>query len=130
MAFEVTLERNRTTEWEHSLYESDGATSRELDDDDVVRIKAYRRDGAAPVVDIDSAGANSYGSVLTVDELGPNPVASITAVFDQDETTLLDYGVYNCELSLVDASDGNRIHVLEQGVCYVMPSGGGDVGDS
>jgi hypothetical protein len=127
MAFLLTVYKNRKREYTISLYETDGTTSITLAVTDVVRLKIYRRDAATPVLDLDSAAASANGSVITVDQLGPSPVASVTATFDQADLLLLEPGVYSCEVDVVDDSDGDKILHANTGVIQVMPTGGGDI---
>ena len=133
MAFQVTFRKGRTSDDTVTLYESDGTTSITLAGSDVVRFKAYKRDAATPVLDIDSAADSANSSGITVDETGPDPVASVTLRVAQGDTSSLDPGVYRAEIDVVDDSEtapADAIKHAESGICVILGSGGGDVGTS
>src|SRR3990172_6447655 len=55
MSFEVSFPKSRTADKLIRIFERDGVTPVVLVPGDVVRFKAYRRDQAVPVLDVDSA---------------------------------------------------------------------------
>ena len=131
MSFYYVIEKNRTVDVVHLLYEDDGSTSVTLAADDVVRFKMGRRDGAQPSLDLDSAGDTSNGSGVTVDELGTSPTAQATIRFAQGDTSGLVAGVYEAEISVVDNSETSptdAIKSFEFGTVAVLETLGGSVG--
>ena len=131
MSFEITLHRGRTEQHTINLYESNGTTSITLAVADVVRFKMWRRDQSTPDLDIDSAAATTNGSVVTVDELGADPVAQVTLKTAEGDMDSIAPGVYDAEFIVQDDSGSdpaNPAIPVEQGVVYVMATGGGDTG--
>jgi len=127
MSFEISIERGRTKRHTISLYESDGETSIVLAAEDDVMVKLYRRNGATPVLDI-ASGETALSSSIEIDELGDDPVASVTVTWDESDTEDLDPGVYTCEVIVVDASASYEMLPVETGIVYLLPSGGGLTG--
>ena len=129
MAFTVTFVKNRTSDDTITLYESDGTTGITLAATDVVRFKMYRRDTSTPDLDIDSAADSTNGSGITVDQLASAAIATLRIA--QADTAGLVPGPYRAEILVVDDSEttpANAVKSAEQGVAYVLSSGGGDVG--
>ena len=125
MSFELVCHRGRTNSLVLTLFEADdnGLT---LNSDDKVRFKVWRRNNATPVLDIDSIGALSGGSIITVTQTAS--AAEATLKLCQADTASLDPGVYSAEISVVDSGDSNLLKCAEQGQFLLLPSGGGDIG--
>ena len=123
--FTLTVYRNRTVANTVTLYQADGTTGVALVSGDKVRLKAYRRNGATPVLDMVSGAALSGGSSITITSLTSPATATVT--FDQDDTTSLDPGTYSCEILVMDSADGSRIKHAQQGILYLLPAGAGGV---
>jgi hypothetical protein len=125
VSFELFLPKNRTSYHSITLYEADdnGLT---LAAEDEVRLKVYRRDQATPILDIDSIGALSNGSIITIDQTASAAMATLKVVQGDIADAVL--GAYDAELSVVDSADSNRIKVAEQGTVHILGTGGGDIG--
>lgn len=122
MSFEIVAVRNRTINYSGTLYEADGTTAISVTAGSVARFKAWRRNNTTPNLDLDSVGATGSGSVLTISSAG-----AWTLKIAQGDTSDLVPGVYDAEISLVDAGDSNRIKSAELGTLHILESGGGDI---
>jgi hypothetical protein len=128
MSFEITFPRGRTSDQAISIFESDGQTPIVLTSTDVVRFKLYRRDQAAPLLEIDSAAATAEGSVVTIEQLEPARVVLRVA---QGDTANLAPGAYDAEVDVIDDSDAapdNAVKLAERGVAHIAATGGGEIG--
>lgn len=102
--------------------------------DDVVRFKLWKHednDGLTPDLEVDSVGATTNGSVITVDTLGTDDTtaAQVTVKLAQDDLKDLPAGYYRGELAYVDDSQtGDPIEVIARGDVHVIGSATGDVG--
>lgn len=126
MAFEVRSPAGRTVDFTVPIFEANGTTAIVLTNTDVVRCKVGRGT-ATPDLDIDSVGALSGGSVVTIDTLDP---ASVTVRLAQADTLSLS-GIYDVEVSVVDDSEtapADAIKAAEKGSIGFSPAPGGDVG--
>lgn len=126
MSFEVSITRNRSIAFEVVLYEADGSTGIVLQATDEVRFKMYRRDGATPDLDLDSAADSGNGSGITIDQL--TSPATCTVTITQGDTSSLEPGAWDAEVSVVDDSDSDRIKTAEHGTVLVQQAGAGDIG--
>jgi hypothetical protein len=123
----------RTEDFAWSLYDRDGEPLA-IAVDDHVRFKLAATPGATPALDIDSVGATSAGSVVTIEVRGTAGVtpASGTVRLAQDDTSGLTARKYTgCELALVDNSEtapADAIKVCGRGTIDLKASPGGDVG--
>ena len=125
---EITIERRRTADFQFTIYESDGVTGIALSTADVVRFKAFSRDGVA-ALDLDSVAASSNGSSVTVDNT--TSPAKATVRFAQDDVAAMSHPIYYGELLIVDDSEltpADAIKRAAHGRLIVLGSGGGDVG--
>lgn len=118
MSVLLTLYKNRTTRETITVTDADGDNV-DFESGDTFRVKIGRT-GAAPLLDLDSDAASANGS--TVQAANPSIV-----VLDQDDVETLSAGVYDCEVSIVDASDGNRIKHADKGVCVVHGTQAGSI---
>ncbi|HTI50343.1 MAG TPA: hypothetical protein VL475_05310 [Planctomycetaceae bacterium] len=125
MSFELFFQKGRTSSEVVTLYEANG-NGLTLYSGDKVRFKVYRRDAATPVLDIDSVGALSGGSLVTVDQIAS--AAQVTLKMCQGDTSGLTAGAYDAELTVVDSGDSNLIKTVETGLVHFLPSPGGDIG--
>lgn len=124
MSFELFFRRKRSDTQVVTLYEADG-NGLTLNADDEVRFKIYRRNQATPALDIDSVGALTGGSVITITQTAS--AAQVEILIAQGDTSDLE-GVYSAELSVVDSADGNKIKHCEDGQVTILPSAAGDIG--
>lgn len=128
MSFEISVPRNRTADKIVRIFEPDGVTPVVLVPADGVRFKMYRRDGAQPLIEVVSGLPTENGSRIIVDSLDP---ATVTLRIAQGDTTLLDPGVYDAEICVVDDSEtapADAIKQAEHGVVHLLGTAGGDVG--
>ncbi len=124
--FSVTIYKNRTCDYTVPLDQVDG-TDVVLGATDVVRFKVWRRDAATPDLDIDSVAALSGGSLVTIDNIA---TGATTVRFGQGDTSSMDPGVYNAEVSVVDDTETNpldAIKIAEHGIVHLLGSGGGEI---
>lgn len=130
--FNLTVFKNRTTDYQFTLYQSDGTTGIVLDSGDVVRFKLGTHFGSTGLsLDVDSVGATANGSVVTINQ--STAPAKATVRFAQGDMSLLKDRVYLGELSVVDNSEtapADAIKHAEAGTVYVQSALGGDVGVS
>ena len=128
MSFEVSFPKNRTADKLIRIFERDGVTPVVLAPGDVVRFKAYRRDQAAPALDVDSAADSADGSGIRIDSLDP---AVVTLRIAQQDTAGLDPGIYDAEVCVVDDSEvspADAIKQAESGIVVLLGTAGGEVG--
>lgn len=126
MSFLLTGAVGRTFEWAGTIYEVDGTTVVTAAVGSVLRFKAGRRPAGIPVLDLDSAGGASGGSILTYTP----STGAYTLKITGDDTEGLVPGVYDAELALVDHGESDRIKVVERGTLYLQESLAGDLGTS
>jgi hypothetical protein len=125
MSFSLTANVGRTQDFAGTVYEDDGTTAVTGSAvGTVLRFKAYRRNGATPILDLDSIGAASGGSILTFDRT----TGAYTLKIAGGDTAGLPPLVYDAELSLVDTGDSDRIKSVEYGVLNLLEAPGGDIG--
>lgn len=130
MAFEVTIEQNRTTDFTVTLKTATGGYL-QLAEADKVRYKQGRGTDS-PDLDILSGTATSNSSSVTIDERGDGEAThcSITVRLAQGDTSDLA-GSYAAEIGVVDAGETTPVDALksaEKGTVHVIPSLGGNVG--
>lgn len=126
MSFEIRAYAGRTVDFTVPIFEADGSTVIVLTNTDVVRCKVGRG-SATPDLDIDSVGALTGDSIVTIDTLDP---ASVTVRLAQADTAGL-LGIYDIEVSVVDDSEttpADAIKAAEKGSIGFSPAPGGDIG--
>jgi hypothetical protein len=126
----VVIEAARTCDYLFELYKADG-TPQSLNVASVARFKlSLKANSSTPLLDIDSVGALTGGSIITVVSLGSGSVpAQVQVRFHQNDTkALTPREDYFGELGIVDASDGNVFKRAGFGLVALKPSPGGNVG--
>lgn len=110
--------KNRTTDYTITLLQADG-TAFNIAASDRCLVK-IGRNSATPDLDLDSAAATDNGSSVTVTS-GSNVV---TLRIAEGDTTSLEPGAYDCEISVVDASEtaGQRTKHAQDGTFFLHPT--------
>lgn len=130
--FNITAFKGRTTDYQFTLYQSDGVTGVVLDSGDVVRFKLGTHFGSTGLsLDLDSVAATTNGSGVTINQ--STAPAKATVRFAQADMSGLKDRVYLGEISVTDNSEtapADAIKHAEAGTVYVQASMGGDVGVS
>ena len=133
MSFEVIAYRNRTIDFQGSLFQADGTTGIALQATDVVRFKMGRGDAAVPDLDLKGSQASPSptpnGSGVTVDQI--TSPAQYTVRLAQGDLTSLAPGTYDAEVGVVDDSETAPVDAfkpVEVGVVHVIGQMAGDVG--
>lgn len=124
---QITLYKNRQSRYTFTMYESDGTTAAAISATDVVRYKIAAADGTIKL-DIDSVGATTNGSIVTVTQT--SAPATVEVKFAQLDLAEITAGTYIGELSLVDdsqTSPADPIEPIATGPVLVKVSPGGDV---
>ena len=127
--FAITAYKKRTTDYQGSLFETDGTTGIALAATDVVRFKAGRGNAAAPDFDLASGTVEALGSTVTIDSI-VSPAQYTVRLAESDVDTLTP-GTYDCEISVADDSEtapANALLHVERGVLHIIDMLGGDVG--
>ncbi len=123
--FAIYIDKNRTVSEDIVLYQEDGG-GLTLNVSDRVRFKVYRRDAATPILDIDTIGTLTGGSIITVTQTASAAMATLKIC--QVDIASIDPGAYSCEIDVVDSGDSDLIKSAGRGVLVVFGSGGGDIG--
>ena len=123
--FVIYLDKNRTVSHDIILYQEDGG-GLTLNANDKVRLKVFRRDASTPVLDIDSIGALTGGSLITVTNTASAAMATVK--FCQADLADILPGIWAAELSVVDSGDSNKIKIAGRGTVAIFGTGGGDIG--
>ncbi len=130
MSFNYIVEKRRTLDIKHLLFEDDESTSITLAETDVVRFKMGRRDGVKPDLDLVSGVATANGSTITIEQRGPSPGAEVTVRFAQADTSGLVAGPYDAEIMVVDDSEiapADAVKSAEFGTVHLLETMGGSV---
>lgn len=136
MSFEILAYQNRTTDFNGSLYASDGVTPIQLVSTDALRFKMGRRPGSTPTIDLRSGSPTANGSAITITGLGsasanPPTPATYTVRLAQGDIDTLTPGPYDAELLFVNTIDtvpAVSTQPVSVGVVHVIPEMGGAVG--
>lgn len=115
----LVLQRRRDSSFDITIVES-GGTDYVYVANDVIRVK-IGREGAAPILDLDSAAATANGSSVSA----ANPC---TVTLRAADAELLSRGIYQLEISVVDDSDDDQIKSAQTHVVCVVDTQTGDVG--
>lgn len=123
--FEILLTRERTQEFDISLYGEDGETGATIDTGDTVRLLIYRRSSSTPLINLLSgAAATANGSSLTVTTTVPTPSGTIPVVRlhlgEGDLAALVPGAPYVVEINLLD-NNGSPTDALTgpiKGIAY------------
>jgi hypothetical protein len=118
MGLNLTIYRQRGCVRTITVTESDGSNT-VFAAGDVFRLK-IGRDGAAPLLDLDSKAATANGSGCTA----ANPT---TLTLDRRDVTM-PAGVYDIEALIVDDSDSDQPKQADKGVLTVVETQAGDTG--
>jgi len=128
--FTIHIFKNTSRDYTIQLYEDDETTESNLQAEDEVRIK-IGRGSDTPDLDLSSFEELTGGSTITF-TAGTNDV---TLKLRQADVRSIEAGAYDCQILVVDNSEHagtpqeDVVKHVEQGVCMVHPSAGGDFSD-
>lgn len=130
-SFEILAVKDRTTEYQGTIYQADGVTVYNLAASDKLRIKIGRQTGT-PSLDMLSGTALSGGSLVTITDIGDaNTPATYSLLLGQDDLGALNPGPYNIEVNVVDdsvADPADATKFVQFGVLNLLEGEGGNQG--
>jgi hypothetical protein len=121
MAFEWALTRNLTRDFLGTLYDTMGAPFM-LQSNDVLRFRLFSGDDDdTPFLDIQSGTPATNGSRIDIIFMGDktNP-AQYTMMIDPRDVADLPAGVYDAEISVLEAADQRARPIDPYGVVHIL----------